>query len=167
MAAVQPVRGVREQQVARALQDRLHPPAQPVPGVERAPVAGALFAEAVAVAVHVQQRRRGVDAQRVQPEPGVRHAGVLAHGRPELLLGLRIRAHRVGVHAPQPGEVGRGLRALRTEVHQVPHKRAPRMSRRSKARRITVPWTGIDRTERHRTCAVRIRRRVPQAEEAP
>ncbi|CAM5383079.1 hypothetical protein SPURM210S_00848 [Streptomyces purpurascens] len=43
VAAVQPVRGVREQQVAGALQHRLHPPSQPIPGVEGAAVAGALL----------------------------------------------------------------------------------------------------------------------------
>ena len=111
MAAVEPVRGVREQQIARALQHGLHPPAQPVPGVEGAPVAGALFPEALAVPVHPQQRGGGVDAQRVQPEPAVGHAGIEPHRRAELLLRLRVGAHRVGVHAAQPGEVGRGLRA--------------------------------------------------------
>lgn len=53
MAPVQPVRGVREKQITRALQHRLHPPAQPVPGVECASMAGALLAEAFAMAVHV------------------------------------------------------------------------------------------------------------------
>ena len=126
MAAVQPVRGVREQQIARALQHRLHPPAQPVPGVEGAAMPGALLAEAVAVAVHPQQRGRGVDAQGVQSEPAVGHAGVDPYRGAELLLGLRVGAHRVGVHAAQPGEVGRGLRALRAEVHHVPHEPCPR-----------------------------------------
>ncbi len=52
MAAVQPVRGVREEQIARALQHRLHPPTEPVPRVERAAMTGALLTEAVAMAVH-------------------------------------------------------------------------------------------------------------------
>ncbi|CAM5569198.1 hypothetical protein SFIMM107S_00724 [Streptomyces griseus] len=125
MAPVQPVRGVRQQQIARALQHRLHPPAQPVPGVERTSVACALFAEAVAVPVHAQQGRGGVDAQRVEAEPAVRHAGIEPHRGSELLLGLRVGAHRVGVHATQPGEVGRGSSALCADVHQVPHKPCP------------------------------------------
>lgn len=97
--AVQPVRGVREQQIAGALQYGLDPPAQPVPGVERAAVPGALVAEAVAVPEHPEQRRRRVDAQRVQPEPAVGHAGIDPYRVAELLLRLRIRAHGVGVHA--------------------------------------------------------------------
>ncbi len=52
MTAVEPVRGVREQEVARALQHRLHPPAEPVPRVECATVARALLTEAVPMAEH-------------------------------------------------------------------------------------------------------------------
>lgn len=122
MPAVEPVRGVREQQIAPALQYGLHPPAQPVPGVERTAVAGALFAEAVTVAVHVQQRGRGVDPQRVQPEPAVRHPGIEPYGLPELLLRLWIRPHRVSIHTTHPREIGRGSSALRADVHQAPHK---------------------------------------------
>lgn len=122
MAAVQPVGGVRQQEIARALQHGLDPPAQPVPGVERAAVAGALLAEAFAVAVHAQQRGRGVDAQRMESEPAVGHPGVEPHGAAELLLRLGVGPHGVGVHAAHPGEVGRGRCALSADVHQVPHK---------------------------------------------
>ena len=126
MAAVEPVGGVGEQQIAAGLQHRLHPPAQPVPGVEGASVAGALLAEAVAVAVHPQQRDGGVGAQRVQTEPGVGHRRVEPHRGPELLLGLRIGAHGVGVDRAQPGEFGRGGRALVPISIPSPHKTSPR-----------------------------------------
>ncbi len=72
-------------------------------------MAGALLAEAVAVAVHAQQRGGGVGAQRVQAEPGVGHRRIDADRDPELLLGLRVRAHGVGVDGAQPGEFGRGV----------------------------------------------------------
>lgn len=120
VAAVEPVGGVREQQVAAGLQHRLHPPAQPVPGVHGAAVRAALLAETVAVPVHLQQRGGGVRPQRVQPEPGVRHAGVEADRDAELLLGLGVGAHGVGVDSPHPGEVGGGAGMLCAEVHQVP-----------------------------------------------
>ena len=126
MTSVEPVRGVREQQIARRLKDRLHPPAQPVPGVERAAMAAALFPEALPVPEHPQQRGRRVDAQRVQPEPAVGHPRIHPDRGAELLLRLRIGPHRVGIHTSQPGEVGRGLGALRAEVHHVPHKPCPR-----------------------------------------
>ena len=128
MAAVQPVRGVREQQVPAGLQHRLHPPAQPVPGVQGAAVRGALLAEAVPVPVHLQQRGGGVGPQRVQAEPGVGHARVEPDRGPELLLGLDVGAHGVRVHAAQPGEVGRGARAVGAEVHQSPPIVPPRPS---------------------------------------
>ncbi len=152
VAAVQPVGGVRQQQIAGALQHRLHPPAQPVPGVERAPVPGALLAEAVPVPEHPQQRGRRVDAQRMQPEPAVGHARVDPHRGPELLLGLRIRAHGVGVHAPQPGEVGRGLGALGAEVHHVPHKPCPRPRA---GRPSPVGSQKVNRCTADRSCKVR------------
>lgn len=151
MAAVQPVRGVRQQQVARTLQHRLHPPAQPVPGVEGAAVPGPLLAEALAVPEHPQQRGRRVDAQRVQSEPAVGHSGIDPHRGAELLLRLRIGAHRVGVHASQPGEVGRGVGALRAEVHHVPHKPCPVGVPPGVALRL--PWS--NRCAADRSCKVR------------
>ena len=95
----------------------------------------ALLAEAVAVPVHPQQRGRGVGAQRVQPEPGVGHPGVEPDRGAELLLGLGVGAHRVGVHGPQPGEIGRGARVPCAEVHQVPTSRAPGAARRTPLQR--------------------------------
>lgn len=145
MAPVEPVRGVGEQQVPAALQHGLDPPAEPVPGVEGATVTGALLAEAVAVLVHVEQRGGGVDAQGVQPEPAVGHPGVQPDRFPELLLGLRIRAHRVGVDPSQPGEVGRGPRALRAEVHHVPHKLPPGVPP-GPGGRLTLQPTTLPRT---------------------
>ncbi|OEV30686.1 hypothetical protein AN219_09580 [Streptomyces nanshensis] len=139
--SVQPVRRVRQQQITVALQHRLHPPPQPVPGVEVTGVPGALFAEAAAVLVHAQQRRGGVGAQRVQPQPAVGHAGVEPHRRVELLLGLGVLADGVGVHAPQPGKVGRGVQmraALRAVIHHVPHETSP-VIRRRPARSVPGP----------------------------
>src|SRR5690606_15937386 len=109
---------------------------------------GALLAEAVPVPEHAQQRGRRVDPQGVQPEPAVGHPGVDPYRVPELLLGLRIGAHGVGVDAPQPGQVGRGLRALRAEVHRVPHEPCPRRcagrpSSVGSLGRTAVPRTGV------------------------
>ena len=75
-------------------------------------VACALLTEALPVLVHAQQRGGGVGAQCVQPEPAVGHARVEAHGRVELLLGLCVLPHGVGVHSAQPGEIGRGVQVL-------------------------------------------------------
>ncbi len=88
-------------------------------------MAGALLAEAVAVLVHPQQRGGGVGAQRVQAEPGVGHRGIEPDRGAELLLGLRIRAHGVRIDRAQPGEFGRGGRALRADVHPVPPQNVP------------------------------------------
>ncbi len=111
VAPVQPVRGVREGEVPAGLQDRLHPPAQPVPGTERASVPPPLLAEPFLVAVHREQRAGGVAAQRVQAEPGVGHAGVEPDGGAELLLGPGVGPGRVGVHGTQPGAVGEPVRS--------------------------------------------------------
>ena len=59
----------------------------------------ARVAEAVAVPEHPGPRRGRVDAERVQAEPAVGHPGVDPCRGAELLLRLRIGAHRVGVHA--------------------------------------------------------------------
>ncbi|GAA3112614.1 hypothetical protein GCM10020254_68550 [Streptomyces goshikiensis] len=62
----------------------------------------------------------------MQAQPGVGHRRIEPYGGPELLLGLRVRAHGAGVDPAQPGEFGRGVRAARSaEVHHIPHKPAP------------------------------------------
>ncbi len=124
---VQQVRCVGEPQVAGAFQHRLDPPAQPIPRAQRASVPGALLAETGPVTVHLRERGRYVRPQRVQPEPGVRHARVLADRGAELLLRLGIRRRGIGVDAAQPGQVGAGVRtarigrALRARNHEDPH----------------------------------------------
>ena len=103
---------------------------------------GALLAEPAAVVVHAQQRGGGVRAQRVQAEPGVGHPRVEPYGRAELLLGLPVSAHRVGVDTAQPGQLGRSLQvpgALRAEVHPVPHK----LPASTDGRAGTAPGSGL------------------------